>query len=168
MIFLPEKDKCKIWHIRNSGEIFIKWLYNNDENFSINFLWNLEPYLAENEQIKYKQSEDPFYLSVIECMKDPVLPCTEPACKSYPQLRYNNIIKKWFCNCSSSAICTENNDESEVNELLKFDIQNNRITSEYGYCETPIEAILYWNKMVLNDLITSNNENFVKIKKQTK
>lgn len=151
MIFVPKKEDCAIWNETDKG-VFIFYCVDGNEEMElpIEFFWGKTPKLNENEETVYEMDYDPFYLSVETCMRENVLECSLLACGAKPQLRYNKIIDKWFCCCPSSAICTKNNDQSEMDELLStqkfFDY-------EHGFCNNPIEAILKWNEICANDYV---------------
>ena len=131
MIFVPEKENSIVWNETDDG-IFIFYQYK--ELGTISFKWDKSP-----ETLDYS---DPFYLTVNGVNNEQVLRCTFAGCQCHPQLRYNDIIKRWFCNCESSAICTNNDDQDEINELLSY-------TKEYdeahGFFDDPIRAIIFWN-----------------------
>lgn len=141
MIFVPNKDDCIVWNETENG-IYISYCYNK-QDFLIRFHWGLTPHLQKDQSIKYIMDYDPFYLTVEQCMHEMVLDCPLSSCSGKPQLRYNKIIDKWYCNCPSSAICTKNNDEDELNEMLA--IYQKQYDYKHGFCNNPIEAILKWN-----------------------
>ena len=152
MIFIPEKEKCTIWNETEDGIYIVYFVDGNDNReLPIEFLWSKTPKMNE-------MNYDPFYLSVIECMRDKVLNCH--SCSAKPQLRYNKIINKWFCNCPSSALCTKNDDQDEINSNL---IKGN-LTEERGYCDSPIEAILKWNENCAKDYENIAKENLKEYK----
>ena len=151
MIFIPKKEECASWNETKDGIYILYFVDNNkDKELSIEFLWSKCP----------ETNYDPFYLSVIECMNDVVLNCPLNACSSKPQLRYNKIINKWFCNCPSSAISTKNDDEDEIDSNLI----NGSLTAERGYCDNPIEAILRWNESCAKDYKSIVKANLKKLK----
>ena len=119
-----------------------------------------------DEVTKYEQKFDPDYLIVKGCMQEPVLKCSLNACNSYPQLRYNKIINKWYCVCSSSTICTKNTDEDELETILKKYEDNGYDDNKFA--KNPIEAIFLWNKNVANDYNEIAKEKIKIIKKVIK
>ena len=142
MIFIPKKEDCAVWN-ETGDEIYILYFVDGNESgeFSIEFHWSKTPKSNEEDEIYYEMDYDPFYLSVEGCMNSEVLNCS--VCSSKPQLRYNKIIDKWYCNCPSSALCTKNDDQEELNELLSL---TKEYTEKAGFCDSPIEAILKWNE----------------------
>ncbi len=166
MIFVPKKEECATWHETENG-VYILYFYdgNDKREFPIQFFWGKTPKLDKNENIYYEMDYDPFYLSVKECMRDEVLNCPLNACSAKPQLRFNKIINKWFCCCPSSAICTKNDDQDEIDSKL---IRKENISSDHKYCDNPIEAILKWNESVgkaFADMAASNIKKFEEWKK---
>ena len=153
MIFVPKKEDCTSWNECDNG-VYISYHY--EKKFPIIFLWGKTPKVNDNGDIIYTVDYDPFYLSIKECMNNEVLNCSSKACSAKPQLRYNKIIDKWFCNCPSSALCTKNNDQDEIDSGL---IDINHINIENGYCDNPIEAILMWNKLFAQSYIDIANGN---------
>lgn len=144
MIFVPKKEECIVWNETDDGIYILYFVDGNEKReLPIRFLWEKTPELDEHEQVTRINDYDPFYLSVVECMNDQVLDCPLNACSAKPQLRYNKIIDKWYCNCPSGAICTKNNDQSELDELLSLDKEYDE---KHGFCNSPIEAILKWNE----------------------
>lgn len=140
MIFIP-KEKVERER-RENGEELLVWNYS--EEYIISFLWRRTPKININtDMVELVADKDPFYLEVVALNYNPVMRCSSIACNANPHLRYNKIIDKWYCNCPSSAICTENNDKSEIEELLTF--SNGEYTKENGFYDNPIEAILMWN-----------------------
>ena len=136
MIYVPNKEECVTWN--NCGDyIYINWRYHptDESNNMISFKWYKSPTTHD--------FSDSFYLCVVGVLNQYVLSCSLNACECNPQLRYNNIIKKWYCNCMSSAICTENDDEDEINELISF--AKGEYTEKNGFFDDPIKAILNWN-----------------------
>ena len=132
MIFVPEKKSCTIW--KDCGDyinIYYKVNPTPECNNAIDFKWWKQNGKAEN----------PFYLEVTEVLEHLVLPCSLDACRCQPQLRYNDIIKKWYCCCASSALGTDNDDEDELQTMLR----GKEFTDENGFCDDPILAILRWN-----------------------
>lgn len=132
MIFVPEKKNCTVW--RDCGDyVYIYYKVNPtpESNNAIDFKW-----WKKDNDIK-----DPYYLEVQEVLEHFVLPCSLDACRCQPQLRYNDIIKKWYCNCTSSALGTKNDDEDELKTMLR----GKEFTEENGFCDDPISAILRWN-----------------------
>ena len=138
MIFVPDKEKINCWY-NFKGQMYLN--YSFDENVIVNFQWR-----------KDKNEYDPFYLFVESVVINDktinVLKCTLFPCNSLPQLRYNDIIKKWFCSCPSSMLGAKNNDESQLQQLknIEFNEQN-------GFCDTPFNAILMWNKIMAQQII---------------
>lgn len=65
-----------------------------------------------------------------------VLPCSEIACQCNPQLRYNSIAGKFFMVCPSSLICTEDNDQAEL-EFIK--------ENSCELFDDALDAIIEWN-----------------------
>ena len=162
MIFVPKKQDCITWNETDKGIYILYFQDGNEEReFPIRFFWDKTPKLDENNNIYCQMDYDPFYLSVEECMREEVLNCPLNACSAKPQLRYNKIINKWYCNCPSSALCTKNDDQDELKELLSL---TKRFDYNHGFCNNPIEAILKWNescaKSYLN--IAKNNLNIAK------
>lgn len=149
MIWIPKKEECSVWHETENG-VYILYFVDGDDNreLPIRFLWEKTPKMNEKDEVYYEMDYDPFYISVIECMNDEVLNCPLNACSAKPQLRYNKIINKWYCNCPSSAICTKNDDQEELNEMLSL---TKEYTEENGFCDSPIEAILKWNENCAKD-----------------
>ena len=140
MIFVPEKKSCAIW--RDCGDyvnIYYKVNPTPDNNNAIDFKW----------WKKNGKTDDPYYLEVQEVLNHLVLPCSLDACRCQPQLRYNDIIKKWYCNCSSSALGTKNDDEDEIKTLIYW--AKGEYTEEKGFCDDPINAILRWNISLAED-----------------
>lgn len=136
MIFIPDRENCSIW---NETEDYIVIVYNYNENVKINFEWK-----------KYKDQFDPFYISIKEIiiinnngdiLNLDVMPCNEYYCKELPQLRYNDIMKKWYACCPSSMLCTENDDEDEIELFKCVDL-----IEKNGFYNDPINAILHWQK----------------------
>lgn len=162
MIFIPKKEDCLVWTETDDG-IYILYYIDGNENkeFGIQFLWSKTPKLNEKDEIYYEMDYDPFYISVIECMNDKVLKCSLNACAAYPQLRYNKIINKWFCNCPSSALCTKNNDQDELNEMFHL---TKEFVEKNGFCDSPIEAILKWNESCAKDYENIAKENLKRFK----
>lgn len=144
MIFIPKKEDCVVWNETDEG-IYILYFVDGNERMEmpIRFFWGKTPKVGKNNQTIYTKDYDPFYISVIECMNDEVLNCPLNACSAKPQLRYNKIIDKWYCNCPSGAICTKNDDQSELDELLSLDKVYDK---KHGFCNNPVEAILKWNE----------------------
>ena len=138
MIFVPEKENSIVWNETDVG-IFIFYQYK--ELGTISFKWGKSPETSDYS--------DPFYIEVTEVNNEPVLACSLNACSCQPQLRYNDIIKKWYCNCSSSAICTKNEDQDEIDELLFW--AKGEYTEEKGFFDDPIGAILCWNVQTAED-----------------
>lgn len=145
MIFVPEKEKCLLWNDKLDDRIFI--IYQYDENLTINFQW----YKDNNEKL------DPFYLAIEEIkyvnnlsmtVVLPVFKCLEPACQASAQLRYNDIIKKWFVTCPSSMICTKNDDQDEL-ELFK---NMKTFNESAGFYDDLVNAILGWNDSIAKDI----------------
>lgn len=141
MIFIPEKEKCALW---NELEDLRFIIYDYDKNTKIMFKW-----------YKHENKYDPFYLEVyaIQVVKNTFdttylksLECN--CCEAQPQLRYNDIIKKWYCICPSSMICTKNTDEDELKLW-----ENNILDEEHGYYDNPIKAIFHWNKIIAESII---------------
>ena len=161
MIFIPEKENCITWNETEDGIYILYFVDGNDNReLPIQFIWSKTPKMNEKDEVYYEMDYDPFYLSVIECMRDEVLNCPLNACSAKPQLRYNKIINKWFCNCPSSAICTKNDDQDEINSNLI----NGDLTEERGYCDSPIEAILKWNENCAKDYENIAKENLKEYK----
>ena len=131
-------------------------------------MWYPQPVFDNelDEVTKYEQKFDPDYLVVKGCMQEPVLKCSLNACNSYPQLRYNKIINKWYCVCSSSTICTKNTDEDELKTILKKYEDNGYDYNKFA--KNPIEAIFLWNKNVANDYNEIAKEKIKIIKKVIK
>ena len=147
MIFIPPEDQIEIMNKTDEFEM-IKWMYNDN---MILFEWTNEP--------QSHKKHIPFYLHPIQIGRENVLTCPESACQCYPQLRYNKIIDKWFCNCTSSAICTkDDDDQDELDELCVFDKRRNSFDEQHGYCNDPIKAILLWNITVANALLNLNQK----------
>ena len=139
MIFIPTKDIDLIEREYDSD--ILHWYYN--KNYIITFQWRRTPkYNQETQEITYIKDKDPFYLRLKEINGEEILKCSLNACQCSPQLRYNKIINKWYCNCPSSAICTKDNDQDELDEML-FLIKE--YTKEKGFYDNPIEAIINWN-----------------------
>ena len=132
MIFVPEPIDCITYNRFDENQIYIVYAYKGNQDYLIEFNWH---------KFKDKNEFDPFYLEVDECMHTKVLRCSYAGCNCLPQLRYNNIIDKWYCNCASSALGTKNTDESELETLLK----DKEYSKKNGFCNNPIEAILRWN-----------------------
>ena len=136
MIFVPQKEKCSLWN-QSDNDIFI--VYNYNDAIKICFYWK-----------KYKGKFEPFSLEIksieIESIKLNIFNCTQPSCQAYPQLRYNDIMKKWYVCCPSSMICTKDNDESEI-ELFKCI----ELIEKNGFYDDPINAILHWQKQINNN-----------------
>ena len=166
MIWIPKKEDCITWNETEDG-IYILYFYdgNDTRELPIHFFWGKTPKEDKNRNIYYEMDHDPFYLSVDECMRDRVLACPLNACSCLPQLRYNKIINKWFCNCASSAICTKNDDQSELDELLAL---TKEYDYEHGFCDNPIEAILKWNEGCAKDYENIAKENIKEFKKLMK
>ena len=138
MIYIPKNEKdIFVQQTDCENYIYIGCQYhpNYESTNWISFEWH--------KSYQKNDFSDPFDLQVVRVLDQIVLPCSLNACECQPQLRYNNIIKKWFCNCASSAICTKNDDQDEINELLKW--AKGEYTEEKGFCDDPISAILYWN-----------------------
>ena len=167
MIFIPKKEDCVTWNQVDDGTVYILYKYFEDyENvILIQFVWYPQPVFDNelDEVTKYEQKFDPDYLVVKGCMQEPVLKCSLNACNSYPQLRYNKIINKWYCVCSSSTICTKNTDEDELETILKKYEDNGYDDNKKK--KNPIEAIFLWNKNVANDYNEIAKEKIKIIKK---
>jgi len=132
MIFVPKKEDCLVWN--DCGDYLnIYYRPNKDSDESIDFKW----WKKDN---KY---EDPNYLEVSEVNNCLVLPCSLDACRCNPQLRYNKIIDKWYCNCTSSALGTKNDDQDEIDTLLQY--AKGEYTEEKGFFDNPYHAIMFWN-----------------------
>ena len=150
MIFVPEKEKCSLWNDELEDRIFI--IYDYDKNSKIMFNW------YKNKKGEY----EPFYLEIyamqlafeegFETMYLQMLTCLEPACQALHQLRYNDVVKKWYCCCPSSMICTKNDDEDE----LKL-FQNMSMNEENGFFDDPVNAIIHWNKDTANGIVNLCN-----------
>lgn len=168
MIFIPKKEDCVTWNQVDDGTVYILYKYFEDhENvILIQFVWYPQPVFDNelDEVTKYEQKFDPDYLVVKGCMQEPVLKCSLNACNSYPQLRYNKIINKWYCVCSSSTICTKNTDEDELETILKK-YEDNGYDDDDKFAKNPIEAIFLWNKNVANDYNEIAKEKIKIIKK---
>ena len=138
MIFVPKKEDCLVWNETEDGIYILYFVDGNDKReLPIQFLWSKTPKMNEKDEVYYEMDYDPFYLTVEQCMHEMVLDCPLSACSGKPQLRYNKIIDKWYCNCPSSAICTKNNDEDELNEMLaiyqkQYDYENKQTDSTDG------------------------------------
>lgn len=134
MIYIPNNN---VNHIKNTDSFDILiWIYDNHQ---IIFKWCRSPkYNKQNDSISYIKDYDPFYLNISKLDNIDIHQCE---CSCFPQLRYNDIIKKFYCNCSSSAICTKNNDEDELKELLQFVKDYNELN---GFFNNPIDAITFW------------------------
>jgi len=147
MIFVPKKEECITWN-ELDDYIYINWRYypTDESNNMISFKWY--------KSSQTKDFSDPFCIEVVRVLNQYVLPCSLNACECQPQLRYNNIIKKWFCNCASSAVCTKNDDQDEIDELLGY--AKGEYTEEKGFFDNPIKAILYWNVNTAEDYIKIN------------
>lgn len=149
MIFIPKKECCLVWNETEDGIHIIYYIDgNNTREFGIKFLWSKSPKMNEKNEVYYEMDFDPFYISVIKCMNDEVLNCPLNACSAKPQLRYNKIINKWYCNCPSSALCTKNDDQDELDEMFSL---TKEFTEKRGFCDSPIEAILKWNENCAKD-----------------
>lgn len=157
MIWVPKKEDCITWNETENG-IYILYFYdgNDEREFPISFFWGKTPKSTEDGGLTYEMDYDPFYIRVEECMRDEVLNCPMNACSAKPQLRFNKIINKWFCNCPSSAICTKNDDQDELDTMLSLD---KYFDYEHGFCDNPIEAILKWNESVGEDFTNMAREN---------
>lgn len=152
MIFVPEKEKCSLWN--NGLDEFIYIVYDYNHDIKISFKW------------MQKEKNDPFYIQLDELTvyKEngfdghtiKILNCVEIGCQASPQLRYNNIIKKWFVTCPSSMICTKNDDNDELEIFV-----NTKFTEENGFFDNPVNAILDWNKNIA--LFYIDESNFLKI-----
>lgn len=144
MIFIPEKEKCTIWN-ETDEYIFILFFADKDMEFPFSFHW------YKDHNGKY----DPFNLCLVEFAREFVQHCNMINCgdTSYPQLRYNKIVNKWFCCCSSSAICTKNDDKDEIESGL-LDLKRDYDTLG----DTPMDAVIKWNISIANG-IKSINEN---------
>lgn len=166
MIFVPKIEKCIVWNETEDGIYILYFVDGNDtREFPISFLWSKTPKECKNEKdIIYVMDYDPFYLHVESCMREEVLNCSLNACSAKPQLRYNKIINKWFCNCPSSAICTKD-DQDELKELLSI---TKKIDYNHGFCNNPIEAILKWNENCAKNYfeIAKNNLNIAKLNRK--
>lgn len=165
MIFIPTENVVK----RNNGKggLYLIWTYQQtyDQNYIITFEWTKTPiYNKKMDDVKYKFDHDPFYLHVDTICYQDILPCSFAPCKCKPQLRYNKIIDKWFCNCASSAITTKNDDQSELEELLCFDYEKNSFDKP-EYCNNPVEAIFQWNISMADSYKKINEEYLEKFKK---
>ena len=130
---------CDIWKETDEG-IHILYFADTKKEIPIRFFWDKTPKMNENNEVVYTNKYDSFYISVIECMNEEVLNCPLSACSAKPQLRYNVIIDKWFCNCPSGALCTKDNDQSELNELLALE---KKYDEEHGFCNNP----QYWKSI---------------------
>lgn len=160
MIFIPHKMDCDIWKETDEG-IHILYFADTKKEIPIRFFWDRTPKMNENNEVVYTNKYDSFYISVIECMNEEVLNCPLSACSAKPQLRYNVIIDKWFCNCPSGALCTKDNDQSELDELL---VLEKKYDEEHGFCNNPIEAILKWNEICAINLRKIAQRNMKKYK----
>ena len=162
MFWIPKREDCITWNETEDGTYILYFYDGNDEReFPIQFLWSKTPKLDENDNIYSEMDYDTFYLHVLECMREAVLPCPLNACSCMPQLRYNKIIDKWFCNCASAAICTKNDDQSELDNLLSL---TKNFDYEHGFCDNPIEAILKWNESCAKDYESIAKENIKEFK----
>lgn len=150
MIWIPPKDKCEIWNETENGRFILFFLDKEEKKYPIEFFWH---------KPSFSESYDPFYLFVRSFCNEFVQHCNMINCgdQSYPQLRYNAIIDKWFCTCASSAICTENNDKDEIEgDMLKH------LKGDYSeLSNTPFEAIIQWNLNV-SRTIKEINEHILK------
>lgn len=153
MIFVPKKEKAIIWNyddINHTIHIF----YPLNDNCKLKIIWygkNNEKFQTYNICIKeiYIKSKDKLNVENIK-----ILNCMFPGCQCYPELRYNKIIDKWFCMCSSSMICTKDDDEDELEHPdINTHFKNNTLTEENGFFNNPIKALLDWNKNRALDII---------------
>lgn len=156
MIFIPEKEKCIIWNDMPEA-VYILYEYNKSIQFQ--YIWHkdekkeLKPYKLELTQFIFMKDS----LGNLQTL--PVLNCID--CQCSPELRYNNIIKKWFCICSSSLICTKNDDKDELNHpWIKSALENDSLNEENGFFDHAIEAIIYWNQLIIKNY--NNDYNYIK------
>lgn len=149
MIFIPTENIRIVDKDEGGQWIFWNYIEKYDYLAIIGFNWEKSPIErskdSDSNEYDWIFNKDSFYLTVESILNEPVLPCSLNACGCQPQLRFNKIINKWYCNCQSSAICTKNNDESEIDTLIKFSVNNNMINKKNGFCDNPIEAVLMWN-----------------------
>lgn len=137
MIFVPEKKSCPVWN--DCGDYINIFYRPDDSDDSITFKW----------WKKDNKAEDPYNLEVYNVNSQFVLPCALNACNCNPQLRFNKIINKWYCNCSSSALGTKNDDKDELKTLLEW--AKGVYNEEKGFCDTPYRAIMCWNVFTAED-----------------
>jgi len=147
MIFVPNENVSK--NTDENGSDFLFWEYNKD--FEIMFEWERTPkYNKKTKETLYIKDYNPFYLSVIKINDEEVMKCQMSACQAHPQLRYNKIIDKWYCNCPSSAIKTDNDDKSELLTILsRYDY---KYKERDGFCDNPVKAIIMWNMGIIGNI----------------
>jgi hypothetical protein len=150
MIFIPKRDECELW-CTYKDMIYVIYPYN--DKIKIHFTWTKsqdETY----ETYNFHPSEIYFYDESGNTEIFPIFNCTYSPCKCMPELRYNSIIKKWFCECSSSLICTKDDDKDELEyPPIKNYIDRNEVemlNDENGYFDDMFHALMYWNKQALN------------------
>ena len=157
MIFVPLKKDCQIWE-KSDEAIHIFYFWKKEDKYPIIFKWLKTPkHNKLDNSIYYEYDGDPFYLEVNMYCGELVLPCALSSCGCYPHLRYNKIINKWFCCCPSSALCTKNDDEYELNTMF-FNRKGKYFTEKNGFCDDPIKAIARWNISNSNSIINISNK----------
>ena len=142
MIFIPTKNIRTKWDIEKGKSEYIIWTYN--DFVEIHFI----NYINEvfNSYVKEIHTVEDDGLST--GVRFEILKCPELACQAEPQLRYNTIIKKYFCECPSSMLSIKNTDESEMTYFKEQKIK--KFIEKNGFYNDPLKAILGWQKSIAN------------------
>jgi hypothetical protein len=159
MIFVPKKENAILWNDNLKDIIFI--IYPINDNVKLHIEWlkinnKFETYSINIKEISIKIDEYNWDNIII-------LNCNFVGCQCSPELRYNKIINKWFCFCSSSMICTKDDENDELEyPIIEKCIKNNTLNEENGFFDNPIDALLYWNKQRALEIIDFSDTNMKK------
>lgn len=146
MIFIPIENIRTKWDLEKGKSKYIIWTYN--EFVEIHFINYINDKFNSYVKEVHTVEDDKLSTSV----RFEILKCPELACQAKPQLRYNAIIKKYFCECPSSMICTKDNDEAEIEFFKETNVSN--FSEENGFFDDPLKAILFWQKTIANYYLT--------------
>lgn len=146
MLFVPKRQDCRLWNDKLQDQIYIIYDFKQgDIHFKLQKFYPLQWFNAQ----------------IVECCKIDVQVCSLNVCSCSPQLRYNDIIKKWYCCCPSSALAVKQNDDKSELETMFF---NTEITKQNGFADNAVEAVMLWNIKMCKNIIDQCNTKIKEMK----